>query len=284
MHFWESEPDRLERTISTLEQRMPGSSYFTASEWDTHPEPHFNQTILVEVVYRNLTGFYDWAGLWSDLAKATSAHRGSVNAELIRVSGPTHLVAALAFHILLIPYLLLRFWWLGPYCTPARPRVPLGDCRWRLSAISMASGAFIGMTATAIFSVGHNAGLLTFSERMPTLHMFGVTPEMLWVGAFLIALAGAVEEAFFRGLMLRRFVQNDLPVVGVLVCAFWFTLIHFSYFSWDSGNIAYALWIGAMGTGLGFLTLRMGSWVPAAIVHASYNFAVTLVAGIASFG
>lgn len=111
----------------------------------------------------------------------------------------------------------------------------------------------------------------------------GVTPELLWLAAFSVAVAGAVEEAFFRGLLLRRFIQKDLPVIGILVCAFWFTLIHFTYFSWDSGNILYASWIGAMGLGFGFLTVRMGSWVPAGILHAGYNFAVTMTAGVGSF-
>lgn len=70
MHFWESEPDRLERTVSMLEQMMPGHSSFEASELSSHPEPHLNQTIIVEVVYRNLTGYFHWGSLWYELGMA----------------------------------------------------------------------------------------------------------------------------------------------------------------------------------------------------------------------
>ncbi len=283
MHYWESEPDRLERTLSTLEQSLPRHSSFTASELDTHPKPEFSQTIVVKVVYRNLTGFFHWGGLSFDLATATGLHRGAMSGEIIRLSGPTYLVGAFAVQFALIPYLLLRFWWIPPCSIPAKPLIPQKTNFRRLMALCAAGGMSIGVAATAFFSAAHYLGLLTFSERMPTLEMMGITPELLWLAAIFLAIAGAVEEAFFRGLLLRRFTQNDLPTTGIVVCAFWFTLIHLSYFSWDSGNLAYALWIGAMGLGLGFLTVRMRSWTPAAILHAGYNFAVTLMAGAGSF-
>ena len=280
MNFWEWEPDRLDRTLATLKEVMPHGSSFEVLEVDEHPEPHFNQTIIVEVKYRNLTGILNWSTLWSELWFGTDGHRGASSSEIISVSGPSQLAAAFVLHLVLIPWLLLRFWRLPRECSPAKPLLPTAEHRGRLFALCITGGIVLGLVIPATFGAAEHLGLLHFSDRMPGLDTLGVTSGYLWQAALLIALAGAMEEAFFRGLLLRRFVQNGLPLLGVLVCALWFTAIHFAYFSWDSGNIAYAVWIATIGLGLGLLTLRLGTWVPAAITHASYNFAVIALAGL----
>lgn len=280
LHFWEREANRVEWTTDTLDDIVPHGSSFRVYELDEHPSRDYNQTIIVEIEYRNITGFIRFNALHFHLSEAIVGQRGGSRSEIISIRGPGTRFFGLALHLALIPWLVLRFWWLPKHCPPTKPFFPKSNGQARVFALCVAGGMGLGLLIPVAFSMGEAMDLLNFSDRMPNLETFGIKPELLWIAALSFALAGAVEEAFFRGLLLRRFAANALPLLGVVVCAFWFTLIHFSYFSWNSGNLVYALWIALVGLSLGVMTIRLNSWVPAAVLHASYNFTVTAMLGL----
>ena len=277
--FWESEPDRLERTEALMEKVLPARSRFHTYESFDQLAAQHEQAIVIEVEYGSLLGLMQYFALQDAVWTVLVQGRGSLSAEISRLGGPEPLVLSFWLQMALIPWLLIRLRWLRTGSAAATSGLPKHQRRLKVLTLSVAGGLIFGILAPWFFTTTEQLGFLRFSEQMPSLESFGISADMLWQAAFLFALAGAVEEAFFRGVLLRRFIQNGLPHFGVLVCAFWFTLLHFSYFSWDSGNLVYALWIGMAGLGLGFLTLRVHSWIPAAGFHAGYNFAVTCFMG-----
>lgn len=279
LQFWESEPNRKERTESKLIKALPARSHYRVYEAFDETDIHFSQTIVVHVEYNSALGLIHVFQLQDVLWKALIQGRGGISYEIVRFQGPEPLVFAFWLQIAMMPWLLIRFWIMPRDCPPAKPLAPRANQTKRLIAACIFSGLILGVLIPLAFGAASALGILTFSDQMPDLETFGVDPDLLWGASMLFALVGAIEEVFFRGVLLRRFVQNGLPRFGVFLCAFWFTLLHVSYFSWYSGNVAYALWIGVIGLGLGALTLRTRTWVPAAVAHGSYNFTVTQVAG-----
>lgn len=94
------------------------------------------------------------------------------------------------------------------------------------------------------------------SEIVP---LFG---ELSFSDSLLIALAsGICEEIFFRGILQSY--------TNVLTCNFCFAMCHFPSFYY----YPYALWAGAVGFLMSFLTLHTGSIYPAILAHAVINLA-----------
>lgn len=280
LHFWEPEPDRIEKTETVLRKTLPAHSLFRVQEASGESQSRYSQSISVHVEYGSLIGFLRFHDLQDELWNAVVQARGGITVEYIKLRSPEPVVLALWLQVALIPWLLIRFWILPKDCPPARPLIAKGYRTTPAAAGCAMCGLIVGVLAPWIFNAASALGLLTFSDQMPTLDSFGISPDKVLAAALLFALAGAVEEAFFRGIVLRRFVQNHLPHFGVLICALWFTALHFGYLSSNSGNIIYALWIFIGGLGLGFLTLHFRSWIPAAGFHATYNFSVILFAGL----
>lgn len=279
MDFWEFEDDRLHHAEATLERALPPRSTYRVEETQESLDADFNQRLTIDVTYRNLTALYDWRNLPWTLFDELDGNRGRSKFQLIGVHAPSPLLAVIATHLLIIPWLIIRLWSLPGTAIPAKPLIAPISQHKKVLANCVGAGLLLGTIIPGFFLAMESIKVLQFSEEMPSLESLGISSEHLWIGALLLGLGGAVEEAFFRGILLRRFVQNGLPILGVVVCAFWFTVLHAPFFSLDSGNIAYMLVIAAAGLGLGFLTLRTRTWVPAAMAHASYNFTVTLVAG-----
>ncbi|MFW6339552.1 MAG: CPBP family intramembrane glutamic endopeptidase [Wenzhouxiangella sp.] len=279
MDFWEYEDDRANRAEATLERLLPHRSTYTLEETQESLGPDFDQRLVLNVTYRNLTAFYDWMDLPWTLFDELGGNRGAFKSDFNGVHVPYPILAVVATHLLIIPWLIIRLWFMPKVAIPAKPLIRPIAQKKNILASCVGAGLLLGMLIPVSFISLESLNLLQFSEAMPSLESLGISLDHLWIGALLLGLCGAAEEVFFRGILLRRFVQNGLPVLGIVVCAFWFTVAHAPFFSFNSGNIAYMLVIASAGLGLGFLTLRTRTWVPAAIVHANYNFTVTLVAG-----
>jgi membrane protease YdiL (CAAX protease family) len=82
-------------------------------------------------------------------------------------------------------------------------------------------------------------------------------------------LAGAAEEAFFRGYMQTTLAARWGPAVAVVVTSLAFGLMHLE---WIHSGLAVAL-----GLWLGFVTERLGSALPAATAHVANNVLFTLL-------
>jgi len=98
----------------------------------------------------------------------------------------------------------------------------------------------------------------------------GLSGGPLWAAVLAIGIApGIAEELFFRGYVQTRFSRRWGPVVGVLVTALLFGVMHL-----DPVHGAFAF---ALGVYVGYLTEWTGSVVPAMICHAANNTYQTLV-------
>ena len=280
MNAWDWEADRQARAEQALAGMLPERSRYRVHEIEPPPGSEFQQTLIAEIEIRQISAQFTAIDVFFDLNQAVIGPRGASSSEIVQSEGPGPLWGAFMTHLILLPWLVIRLGFLAPDSPPARPLLPAGLNRGQVVGRCLIAGIALGVLIPMCFTGAERLGLLHFSGHMPSLESLGVSPGLLVPAALLIALAGAAEEAFFRGLLLRRFVRNGLPMLGVVICAFWFTLLHFPYFSWDSGNLVYALWIALAGLGFGFMTIRLGSWVPAAILHAAYNFTVTLIAGL----
>ncbi|MEE4296930.1 MAG: type II CAAX endopeptidase family protein [Wenzhouxiangella sp.] len=279
MDFWEHQDDRVSRAQAILERTLPNRSTYNVEESREGLEPAFKQRLTINVKYRNLTGLYDWTNLPWILFDEVDGNRGSSKFTITSVTVPLQLFSVVAAHLLIIPWLIIRLWSMPVTAVPAKPLIhPVIESKENLAGYA-GIGLLIGIAISLVFLAMESLKILEFSSKMPSLESLGITSRNLWIAALLLGVAGAVEEAFFRGILLRRFVQNGLPTLGVVACGFWFTAVHAPYFSLNSGNIAYILTIAAAGFALGALTIRMQTWVPAAVVHASYNFTVTWMAG-----
>lgn len=279
MNAWEHEVDRIARAEAFLDNNLPDQSDYRVYEIAAPANSDFQQTLVAEIEFRQLSAQLTANEIFFDLTDAVIGFRGAADFETLSFEGPGAVAGALVLHLVLLPWLAFRLWFMAAKSPTARPLLPPELNTRRTLGLGVTAGLALGALIPLTFTAGAAAGVLSFSDRMPSAETLGITRELLWLAAGMIALAGAAEEAFFRGILLRRFVQNGLPILGVVVCAFWFTVLHAPFFSLDSGNIAYMLVIAAAGLGLGFLTLRTRTWVPAAMAHASYNFTVTLVAG-----
>lgn len=282
IEFRDTDERRLNDINEALEQVLPRGSRHSVREKDIAGTDEAAQITIIEVSFSTPLAYFTMPSVpWKILD--ILGHRSPapvIQWEIVAVSGPPTMLVAFWLHLALIPWLIIRLWWMPRSASPARPVWPQRARARRSLALSVGAGLVIGILVTLVFSAAEVLGLLEFSDNMPTLATFGIDRNTLLLGALLAALVGAVEEVFFRGVLLRRFVQNGLPVFGVIFCAILFTMIHFPAFSWYSGNIAYALLLGLGGLGLGFLTLRTGTWVHAAAAHGVYNLAVLLPTGL----
>lgn len=278
IEFRDRDEQRLNDINDALEQVLPRGSRHSVRETDIAGTDEAAQITIIEVSFSTPLAYFTMPsvpGKILDILGHRSQARG-IQWEIVAVRGPPAMLVAFWLHLALIPWLVIRLRWMPRSASPARPVWPQRADARRLLALSAGAGLVIGIVVTLVFNAAEILGLLEFSDNMPTLATFGIDGNTLLLGALLAALGGVVEEVFFRGVLLRRFVQNGLPVFGVIFCAILFTMIHFPAFSWYSGNIAYALLLGVGGLGLGFLTLRTGTWVHAAALHGVYNLAVTL--------
>jgi membrane protease YdiL (CAAX protease family) len=110
---------------------------------------------------------------------------------------------------------------------------------------------------------------LGFIPDSPTLGAIGSVISSLqgpWlVIAFLIigVMPGITEELFFRGYLQTRLVARWGSIIGVLITAFLFGLIHM--------DLVQGLFAAAMGLYLGYVTILARSIVPAMVCHAVNN-------------
>jgi membrane protease YdiL (CAAX protease family) len=93
--------------------------------------------------------------------------------------------------------------------------------------------------------------------------------EVLLLG---LALGPILEESFFRGCVLPLLAQSIGSIAGVITTAILFALFH--------GPVNLAQWISFTATGVAYGWLRVASrsTTSAALMHATYNLALILLA------
>lgn len=80
------------------------------------------------------------------------------------------------------------------------------------------------------------------------------------------------EELFFRGLLQPLFVRDTGVVIGVLLAAMPFALLHGPEYAWSWRHV---LLIGVAGTAFGVKRALSQSTGAATVMHAAYNAVIT---------
>lgn len=149
---------------------------------------------------------------------------------------------------------------------PLRPRqLGLGATGWR----QLLAGAGVGFAAlvcsyvillATVLIAGKPPEDLAINSLIASLKAeFGLLGLLLLVAV----LAGAAEEALFRGVILTGLRRHLSPGAAVLICALLFAALHLSPWRFLAQL--------SLGILLGWLTLRTGSCWPAAVAHAVHN-------------
>ena len=149
---------------------------------------------------------------------------------------------------------------------PLRPReLGLGGTGWR----PLLAGVGVGLAALAC-SMAILLGTVLVAGQPPqdlevNRVLTSLSADYGLVGLLLLTavLAGAAEEALFRGVILTGLRKHLSPAAAVLICALLFAALHLS--PW---RFVPQLCLGLL---LGWLTLRAGSCWPAAVAHAVHN-------------
>lgn len=130
-------------------------------------------------------------------------------------------------------------------------------------ALMLAFGMFLGLgflnmlVASGVQEIGGTITTTDFPLDTPWQYiLFTVS---------LCAFPAVAEEMFFRGVMI-----DSLSKVGKTACVFTVALC----FSLYHGNVAQLAYQFIYGLGLGFLTIKANSIIPAIIAHFINNFAV----------
>ena len=91
--------------------------------------------------------------------------------------------------------------------------------------------------------------------------------ELLLLG---VSLGPVLEESLFRGCLLPVFAQTTGTVGAVILTAFLFALLH------QPTDLAHWVSFTAAGAAYGWIRIASGSTMAAALMHATYNLALSL--------
>jgi len=276
MQFRNNDPNRAEIIKHGIEEFLPKSSQVDVADSVPAGELEIGQVISISVLIHNLNSPLHWIFLQGRLYPEISQLR-SINWRVKELHGPPSFVLLISAHLALIPWLIFRYQCLPRQSPPVRPILQHQFVRDRTVPLSLFAGLLAGVLISLFFLMAISSGFLTFSDQMPSLDSLGATTAIsIFSVALAVSLAGFVEEALFRGLLLRPFFKNAVALLGIAVCAGWFTAVHMTVGLTHSGNIVYLVSVLFAGLIFGWMTLRYQSWVPAGMAHAGYNFSVTL--------
>ncbi len=174
-----------------------------------------------------------------------------------------------AVGVLALQFLFYGFWFL---CLYGLIRFRYGKPFWvalawvkplRGITIYTMAGPALAVTIALI-----GVALNTPEIDMPMKQLLGDRFSLLLVGAFAVTLGPLCEELAFRGFFLPLLARSFGPVIGVLVTALVFSLMHGPQYAWSWRHIVLITVAGAV---FGVVRLRSGSTAAATLMHATYN-------------
>jgi len=120
----------------------------------------------------------------------------------------------------------------------------------------------------AMIIAGLAAALHTPQVEMPIRELLRDRTSLVLVGIFAITLGPIAEELAFRGFLMPLLVRSTGPVLGALLTALPFAVLHGPQYAWSWQHI---MLLTFAGCAFGWIRLRTGSTVSASITHAAYN-------------
>jgi hypothetical protein len=160
---------------------------------------------------------------------------------------------------MLVPLALLFRWKYDRSLLAAmRLHVParyLGPSLWMGFAVA------IGVLLTA-------AAMRTPQLQNPMQDLMDDPSSAPWIALFAISIGPVVEEIFFRGLLQQSATRSLGPILGILIGAVPFALLHGPQYAWSWRHV---LMIAAAGSAFGWWRMRTGSTGASSVMHAVYN-------------
>ena len=129
--------------------------------------------------------------------------------------------------------------------------------RWPYLVVALAAGTLLA-SGVALY--------LRFSDQSsPQIGLL----ELLFLG---LLLGPILEESFFRGCLLPLLAQTTGSVPAVILTALLFALFH------QPSNLAHWVSFTATGVAYGWIRIASRSTIAVALMHATYNLALFVVA------
>ena len=156
-------------------------------------------------------------------------------------------------------YLLLKMHYGRPFWT---------SLRWVRTRPGAARAVLYGFVlAFAVALTG--SALHTPDIQTPMKDLLSDRSSLLLIAVFAVTLGPLCEELAFRGYLQPVLVRSFGAVLGVVLAAIPFGMLHLSQYG---GSWRHGLLITLAGVGFGWMRQASGSTRAAAIMHAAYNF------------
>ncbi|MBL4667746.1 MAG: CPBP family intramembrane metalloprotease [Flavobacteriales bacterium] len=114
-----------------------------------------------------------------------------------------------------------------------------------------------------------NSRLFGFDSENLYLNYIAFENPILWSFIFISFVPAVFEELGFRGYLFNQLLKITSPKVTILITAFLFALMHFSFVS--------IVWIFPFGLVLGYLRLKHNTIWFGMIIHFIHNSVVLLI-------
>lgn len=160
---------------------------------------------------------------------------------------------------MLVPLALLFRWkYDRSFLAAMRLRVParyLGPSLWMGLAVA------IGVLVAAM-------AMRTPQLQNPMQDLMDDPSSAPWIALFAISIGPVVEEIMFRGLLQQTATRSLGPILGILIGAVPFALLHGPQYAWSWRHV---VMIAAAGSAFGWWRMRTGSTGASSVMHAVYN-------------
>jgi membrane protease YdiL (CAAX protease family) len=128
---------------------------------------------------------------------------------------------------------------------------------------SLVCGPVVALSVGAL-----GVALRTPEIEMPIKELLSDPASIALVGVFAVTLGPMCEELAFRGFLLPLVARSLGPAMGVVISALPFAILHGPQYSWSWRHV---LLITLASCAFGWMRLRSGSTLAAALMHAGYN-------------
>jgi len=140
--------------------------------------------------------------------------------------------------------------------------------RWVHTRPGAARAALYGFVLA--FAVALAGGVLRTPDiQTPMKDLLSDRSSVILIAVFAVTLGPLCEELAFRGFLQPVLVRSFGAVIGVLLAAIPFGMLHLSQYG---GSWRHGLLITMAGAGFGWMRQVSGSTRAAAVMHAAYNF------------
>ncbi|MGH8040708.1 MAG: lysostaphin resistance A-like protein [Rudaea sp.] len=152
------------------------------------------------------------------------------------------------------------------------------DVRMQTAAARMTPQFFVqwislGMvTAIAAILLSELLSIFNLAFKNAQLEQLLEAPRSaLWIGLFVLVVGPIFEEILFRGILLRAFISNGLPVFGAVVVSISFAGIHIIGNEQNSATMCFAASIFVLSLVLCWAYYRTRSIWSSILTHMTHN-------------